>query len=252
MIRPRIETFWIQKNGNTKGEYEDAWWIPRSTQLGERIARCAVADGATDAVFSRLWARILTRSFGKGQFAPDPPDSVTISWTRCSNLWKRAVRGRKLPWYAEEKARSGAYAALVGLELVVGEGGDGGSWNALACGDSCLFQVRDSELINAFPLTRSDEFTNSPILLCSLGPRDDDATHVRFTSGGWITGDRFYLMTDALANWFVANWEAGGRPWGALFDIGESPFSEWLNALRASRQIKNDDCTLISITVEDV
>src|SRR3954468_13385292 len=86
---------------------------------------------------------------------------------KAGGIWGRAVAGKPLPWYAEEKARAGAFAALVGLELSRQGNEDCGQWSALACGDSCFFQLRSEAVIESFPIARSDEFSNAPLLLGS-------------------------------------------------------------------------------------
>lgn len=245
-----IDSFHTQKAGNAASEYEDAFWTPvPTTRLRKEGLRIAIADGATDAVYSGLWARLLVKAYGKrrmtGETAPDHLRKV-------AQVWGRAVARRPLPWYAEEKARSGAYAALVGLELSRGDDGDSGSWSALACGDSCFFHLRSDALIGSFPVTRSEEFSSSPLLLGSH-PRTRGLEGIRTASGAWQEGDCFYLMSDALASWFLSRCEAGDVPWRALRDVTiakEPSFEEWISSLRAKRAVKNDDCTLIGISFE--
>ena len=179
-------------------------------------------------------------------------ESAQDHLTKAAKVWDRAVARRPLPWYAEEKARSGAYAALIGLELSRGGEGDSGSWSALACGDSCFFHLRSDALIGSFPVTRSEEFSSSPLLLGSH-PRTRGLEGIRTASGTWQEGDCFYLMSDALASWFLTRCEAGDVPWQALRDVTiakEPDFEEWISALRKSRAIKNDDCTLIGVSFE--
>src|SRR5689334_1128049 len=134
-----VDVLQTQKAGNEKSEYEDAHW-PRldRTALRTNKARVAIADGATDAVYSGLWARLLVRAYGREQLERENADT---SLGKAARVWERIVGRRPLPWYAEEKARLGSFAALVGLELLETEPGVRGSWSVLACGDSCFFQV---------------------------------------------------------------------------------------------------------------
>jgi hypothetical protein len=60
-------------------------------------------------------------------------------------------------------------------------------------------------------------------------------------------------MTDALAAWFLSRCEQGTVPWQILRDVtlaGDPPFDDWINRLREQREIKNDDCTLVSVAFE--
>jgi hypothetical protein len=245
------EVFRVAKDGNAQLDYEDAWWMPKQCRpLEGQSFRFAVADGATDAVFSGLWARILVRAFGKRNLTTDTNGTLI---GRLRKTWARSVGHQPLPWYVEEKLRSGAFAALLGFELVENQNGGSGTWHAEACGDCCLFQVRNRDLITAFPITSSEQFTNSPHLLCSVGPGTDDFARLSLTAGKWIEGDCFYLMTDALANWFLVECETRCVPWQILRDITlpkDPPFGSWIEGLRRAKRIRNDDCTLLSIGFE--
>ena len=65
-----------------------------------------------------------------------------------------------LPWYAEEKAASGAFASLLGLEIFKKANGGPSpyAWRAVAVGDSCLFQVEAGQVSKAWPIGNSAEF----------------------------------------------------------------------------------------------
>lgn len=246
-----IEVFHTQKAGNAASEYEDAFWPPEmpSWEIHEESVRVAIADGATDALYSGLWARLLVKEYGKCGMNGE---TVPANLKKASRIWGRLVGRRQLPWYAEEKVRVGAYAALVGLELRRGENGDPGRWSALACGDCCFFQMRSETLIRSFPISRSQDFSNAPFLLGSrLNTRGIEA--VQTAAGTWKEGDWLYLMSDALAAWFLTFCESGAVPWQQLQDVTirrKLSFAEWISALREEKTLKNDDCTLIAIGLE--
>ena len=244
------EIFHAQKAGNSASEYEDAFWAPGTTaRRPEESLRVAVADGATDAVYSGLWARLLVKAYGKHRLTGD---TAQAHLTKAARVWGRVVARTPLPWYAEEKARNGAYAALIGLELTRQGEGEGGNWSALACGDSCFFQLRFDTVIHSFPLSRAEEFSSTPWLLGS-DPRTRGVEAIRTASGSWQEGDCFYLMSDALASWFLTRCEAGEVPWTCLRDVTfakEPSFDEWIASLRRRQAIKNDDCTLLAVNFE--
>jgi len=244
-----VNAFSVQKAGNTEDEYEDSFWPigPRDEELPARIA---AADGATDAVYSGIWAKLLVRSWGKRRLDESRfQDGVN----RDAKLWRRIIRHRKMPWYVEEKARAGTFAAFVGLELDYSQGSIAGTWSAVACGDCCFFHIRESELLTSFPVTRSAEFSNSPHLLSSKDTDSGDSDQLSKATGTWEEGDHLYLMSDALACWFLTRCEEGFVPWQILTEVtltGEPPFADWIGELRNRHEIKNDDCTLVSITFE--
>jgi serine/threonine protein phosphatase PrpC len=114
-MKIQIDAFQTQKAGNAESEYEDAFW-PRvqNMTVEESNVRIAVADGATDAVYSGLWAQLLVRAYGRRRLTGE---TVQIHLGKAARVWERIVRRRPLPWYSEEKARAGSFAALVGLAL---------------------------------------------------------------------------------------------------------------------------------------
>jgi hypothetical protein len=62
----KIEVFHTHKAGNAASEYAGAFSPPERTVADpEECVRAAVADGATDAVFSGPWARLLVEAYAK-------------------------------------------------------------------------------------------------------------------------------------------------------------------------------------------
>jgi hypothetical protein len=222
-VVPTVTAFRLPKNGYTLDECEDAFDYSVDSQ------RYAIADGATESSFSDRWAQSL------------------VNWAA-------------LPWYCQEKAERGAYAAFVGLEFgahgsiwekIVGRTlqGEEMVWQAFAVGDSCLFQVRDGSLIASFPIQKSDDFTSRPILLASDETNNLSALKdIQSASGGVKPGDRFFLATDALAKWFLSRLEAGEKPWETLLEQQtEAQFAALVEQLRKTQNLRNDDTTLVII-----
>src|SRR5215510_11033783 len=159
------EAFWLPKAGNTLEEYEDAFWPRKSLDRHTAMFRCAVADGATETSFSRVWAQNLVRAYCRGHLYQGKPLRKRLA--SLQQDWKTAVSRKPLPWYAEEKLRQGAFSSLLGLTIRGGERIVPYQWDALAVGDSCLFQIRGDKVITQFPLACSEQFTNRPALLSS-------------------------------------------------------------------------------------
>ncbi len=234
-MRIRLRPLAAGKRGNARQEYEDALW-PRRGLVGDGI-RCAVADGATEASFSGLWARLLVEAYRRGALGPDLA-ALPILQRR----WQERVQRVPLPWYAEEKARLGAFSALLGLTIT-----DGG-WEALAVGDSCLFHRREGSW-TVFPIGCSALLTAAPHLIPSLPARSTDITaHLHRAHGSLQSSDTLYLATDALAGWLLRHIEAGS-PCADLDTLQPATFPAWLEAQRDARTIRNDDTTVIRIDV---
>jgi protein phosphatase 2C-like protein len=241
--------FWLPKAGNTPEEYEDAFWPRKSIDRSTPIFRCAIADGATETSCSSAWAQALVRAYCRGHLYGGKTFHKHL--TSLQQQWKAAVSQKPLPWYAEEKLRQGAFSSLLGLTIRGGQGAEQLQWNALAVGDSCLFQIREDKVITQFPLTCSDQFTNRPVLLSS-NPASNDrlADHIRPASGQWHDGDAFYLMTDAIACWFLRADERGEAPWVIIRDLGTEDgrnLEEWIACLREEGRLSNDDVTIVRV-----
>jgi hypothetical protein len=241
----RWRSFALHREGNQPDEYEDAFaGNPRS-------GRFAVADGASESSFAGLWAKLLAEGFIAGRRQP-----AADSWfTPLRRGWAEEVDHLDLDWFAEEKRQLGAFATFLGLSLNKPRAGEEGRWRALAVGDCCLFQVRDNRLTAAFPLRRSADFNNRPPLLCSRAVGDDPANQLsraRKRVGRWKAGDRFFLMTDALAQWFLRRREEGRRPWQALARRLAGPdtaagLTAFVGRLRRRGALANDDVTLLVV-----
>ena len=247
-----FKAFWLPKDGCSEEEYEDAFFPRNSASLTGQQFRFAVADGATEASFSRLWARMLVRAFVRRTLR------MPLTVDQLASLreqWAAVIHGRTLPWYAEEKAASGAFSSLLGLELSENRESERSqrTWRATAVGDSCLAQISGDKVICAFPLTKASAFNNRPSLLGSLASTPvDEPDLILEVTGEWAREDQFLLMTDALACWFLRECEDGSKPWALLREAcahGQKSFRRFVADLRHQRALKNDDVTLMRIDI---
>jgi hypothetical protein len=249
-LTPGFQAFRLPRQGHGLEECQDA-----SAGDAER-GRFAIADGAAESPYSALWAKLLVEEFVRQtdrlpRWASWLP-SLQERWRSASGL---APNGPwsfddPVPWYLEPGLNQGAFATFLGLVI------EDDGWYALAIGDSCLFQVRHGVLQRAFPLTRSADFSNAPWLVGSrrslVGvPSKNGEQQV----GDWQPGDRFWLMTDALAQWFLLQVEEGDKPWHTLETLlaangnAQLAFTTWIETLRAARELRNDDVTLLVVSV---
>jgi hypothetical protein len=252
-MRVSAQAFWAPKLGNQVSEYEDAF-APRPQVVGKVWDTCrfAIADGATETSFSGIWAKQLVRALCRGAL---DGSRFSEGLHAARERWSRLVGCRPLPWYAEEKIRSGAFAAIAGLTLADSDQSkDQGTWEVTAFGDSCVFQIREDRIISAFPFEQSGNFNNSPVLLGSTPMKDgSEPTELPIRCGIWRKGDNFYLMTDAIACWFLKELEAGKTPASELFRLSggtKGSFEPWLSGLRGSCAVRNDDVTILKVEIE--
>ena len=251
----RWQAFHAHKRGNSPDEYEDAC-------AGDPIkARFAVADGASESSFVATWAKRLVEGFIAAEGRP----WRQLDWLEpARRQWAEEVDGRPLPWYAEEKREQGAYATLLGIAFAKVRKKVSGTvsekvpdtffvWRALAVGDSCLFRLRRGKLRQSFPLTRSTEFGNQPDLLGSRGRAADTPSQgVRRAGGKCRSGDRFLLMTDALAEWTLRRSEQDHPPAADIDRLlaesaSQEAFADWVEERRDQQGLRNDDVTLVII-----
>lgn len=232
-------TLHLPKHGSRPEDYEDA--CAANLDGG----RFAMADGASDSAFAALWARMLVTEFVR---ADNANPLVWEKWLPAlQTRWEQEVALRPLSWYAEMHWQKGAFATFLGMVVQPPR------WHALAVGDSCLFHTRGHHLLRAFPLVRAADFNTSPWLVGSRGYTESlMALRELRCEGEFQAGDRLWLMTDALAKWFLESTEGGGRPWELLEPLttslsADENFARWINALRDSRQLHNDDVTLMGV-----
>lgn len=257
-------TFWVPKRGSSPQEYEDAVWVgpdgQGSGELHGPSLTVAVADGASESLLAGRWARRLVEVFGTHKATRNRPAFIAAHGMAVSR-WgdevaeytnEREERGSPIQWYEEPGLAKGAHATILAAEIRDGRRGRAPTWSASALGDSCLFQVRNELLYASFPISDASSFTYQPPLLGSRGV--DEAVlrrHVKVTTCDWERGDSFYLMTDALAAWFLRVNESGGRPWEPLRDMdtldADLEFADWVERQRDLDQMNNDDTTLIRI-----
>jgi Protein phosphatase 2C len=231
--------FRTPKRGHTDAEYEDAW------AANPRVGRFAVADGASESSYAGLWASLLAKTFVAVRRPWDGLDWMDGPRRR----WSAMVDDRELAWYGEMKREQGAFATLLGVGVRLPGPGRSGRWQALAVGDSCLVRIRDGQTPRAFPVSRAADFDNQPHL---LGSRPGPGPAPVLSRGVCRPGDRLFLMTDALAQWFLLRCESNRRPWDDLGRLLARPESDgdfpgWVEERRDGDGLRNDDVTLLAI-----
>lgn len=225
------QTFWLPKRGSSAAEYEDAHAVVATPHE----VRCAVADGATEASFSGMWASALAEHYAlTGAFRREALPALAAAW---SAAVAAHTADKPLAWYAEEKLSHGSFAALVGLRA-----DQRGTWQAVAAGDCCLLHIRLGKLVKAFPLETAAAFNNRPALLATLPAHSADPD-VQTVAGTWKKGDRFFLMSDALAQFTLAYPQAIKE----LTALTAEAFAPLIERLRDDRLCRNDDVTFIRL-----
>ena len=236
-FRLRCQAYQTVKRGNRDDEMDDAY------RMNPGRGCFALADGASESSFAGLWANSLAERFVAEP--PAPSDSWEEWLAPARDRWREDVDRREMPYYAVDKAAYGAFSTHLGFEMFADN-----TWKARAVGDSCLFHVRKDELLLSFPLTAISEFGTAPDLLSSRIIPDRSASAGSRIEGEWQRGDRFLLMTDALACWFlqeVMNHTSCRSLMKTLRCPDPAAFSERMAELRRDKILKNDDVTLVIV-----
>lgn len=242
----------LQKAGNAPEDYEDAiaWRIggPDLSHDGYPLL-VAIADGATESSFSGLWAQLLVGEFVQKPFTT--LEQMERSVARCLRLWRKIVGKKPLPWYAEEKLKEGSFSTLLGVQFLAPNPHGVGKWQAIALGDSCLFQIGSRGLVVQFPNIAYEDFGVTPPLV-STDPDYNSRSWVKLAckEGLWTKDDIFLLMTDALSQWATKE-QPDRLVWDELLSKdGSISLGDWVDRQRSSGAVRNDDTTLAIVRQE--
>jgi hypothetical protein len=253
-MRFRSHQCWFPKDAEFPGEYEDA------SARSEKHGRAIVADGVSSAIFSRTWARLLTRSV-----VVEPPDlrseEAIQAWLApLQQEWRKGINFAGLPWHQKPKATSiGAQTTLlvVSLEPLADGSDPAGAYRlrASGIGDCVLFLVRDGRKLFSFPLTESAEFAEPPQIFSSIAKGVTYADKFRHLDDRCQAGDLLVACSDAVGLWAMGEYEAGREvDWMRYWENDEA-WQEDIQALRVKQSAEDDhrmrvdDCTLLLLQV---
>jgi len=233
----------LPKLGHELSECEDAIAVDTLT------CRFAVADGATEAFDARNWAQRLAQGWVQNQGALIPEEFrewVAAEGRELHDSWN----GLSLSWYSEEKARTGSFAALVGVELDLKT--DVPSWKAIALGDTCLLHCRQGTLLKSLPLCRSESFTCAPVLVASDSSMHETCMKsVVIDSGICESGDLLWLLSDGVASWYLERFEKDEFGSGDFFETqDDDELKRFFDDERSAGRIRNDDVAIIRIEIQ--
>ncbi len=244
----------IPKAGNTDGENEDAVYpVAGIGQNGNNeVATFIVADGATQTSFSGLWAKCLISSCSQTRLSEF---NLLRAVNKAQLEWDQSLIGTELPWHAQEKFRLGAFSALAWLEIQYFplHPAYAFTWRALAVGDCCLFIARNQSIYLSLPLQEVGDFQKKPLLIPSKSEKMDSIKgKVQSARGSLMMGDKLILASDAISSWIMRKPQTDRLEFLALIKSiknarNGSGFSHWIDNLRKSGDLKNDDTSIILI-----
>ena len=260
MTQIRWKHLTVPKKGNPSSENEDVFFtykVGPLTPLDSPFI-CAMSDGATTATFSRLWASMVVKTFGK--VVPDP-DKFLGNLEKCQSDWTKHFQKVDLPWHTQEKMKTGSFATLLWVAIFPHEPFQktGGRFTSICLGDTCIFQLRNKKVIFCQPIEKSADFNNRPVLLPSLASFNHSLkmdSRVKTFSVDWQKGDHLLLTTDALAAFLIRKMEESPEFVSGFSDLvgttwfDSKVFSIWVDHHRDERALRNDDTSLVSMTIQ--
>lgn len=251
-ITHQFQAFSVSKLGHQDRENEDA------VAYDAREGWIAVADGATEASYSREWAEILA-------------ESLTPSTSRTSRMldslfpqrrlgpvvadlqqkWYESVPWERLEaagWLFVEKAQQGALATFLALRIVEDQ-----EWIAMGVGDCNLFILDEQSKVRlSTPAQSAAEFGTSPSLVPSVpGPQVKRALEALWRKNGkWKPRERMLICTDAVAAYLLHTEQRGRPAMKSLVRIKTTEeFVSWVSEARTSG-MRNDDATVAVVTLK--
>lgn len=189
----------IQKAGLSPEQNEDACLIRILKQEDDSpLWLIAVADGATEAVYSRLWARRLVEAAG-----PDWPalrdEDLGEQLKQIGKEFSPIEPGKDVPWFVRNKYMDqGSQATLLVATVTGSTVAEAFHIRAVSVGDCCLLLFKAGGEVISFPMRHSDEFGVNPVLLGNRLPKP--ARYDRW-EGEVEPGDMILLATDAVSKW---------------------------------------------------
>lgn len=236
MLSIQVYHYIAAKRGYVLEECEDAY------AFSEDGAVLAVADGATQASFSREWAQALVKAF-----VASKPDDPSDAFVRAAfDEWKVAVGDvSRLPWYAQVKLERGSFAAFAGVRVDLVSG----RCFAKVLGDSCLFIIDDAlGTVSPFPYADTDEMARYPFLVSTNLVTD--------LTGKWKEDTRklnipctLMLTTDAIARFILSSMDQFDIAKKISSIVAEGTTDEFFSELLESGQMVNDDICVLTAHV---
>lgn len=252
-MRFRSHQCWFPKDVEFPRGYEDA------SARSEKHGRAVVADGVSTAIFSRAWARLLTRTAVETPPALDSDEAIREWLEPLQQAWRQGIDVDSLKWHQQPKFTSvGGQATLliVHVEPMPDEAAVPGEYRlcASAIGDCILYLVREGRKILSFPLTQSVEFAQPPYIFSSIAKGVAYADRFRHLDDRCRPGDLLIMCSDAVGLWAMQEYEAGREVDWMRYWEDDQAWQDDIRRLRDNRpedgnRMRVDDCTLLLLQV---
>lgn len=211
----------------------------------------AISDGVSKSFFPKIWADVLVNKWVNEVWNSDD-EFITDCQSQWLNQVTAIVNKPEAKWFTKNafNRREPGLATFVGLEFHKKK--KDWHWRAYALGDSFMFFVpkKSKKPSKDYIVLSSKQdpiiFDNYPDYLSSIG---DKHKGVKVPKEGLLEPGTFFLMTDALAEWF---WNDHKNAIGEIsLWQNQTDFERFVNEERYNEKLGNDDSAFLSIEIAD-
>jgi hypothetical protein len=211
--------------------------------------RFSISDGVSRSFFPKIWSEILVTQYVE---RTDLKENELIKV--CQNEWQERIDEIvSLPdtkWFTKTQynRKDPALATFVGLQFFEKEK----KWTSTTRGDSFLFFVPTDykdyhkDLVKLSSKAEPIVFDNFPDYLTSIGESHRGRSKVKY---GNLRNGTFYLMTDALAEWFIN--EGKNAPEKIKYWKSQAEFERFISQEIDKNLLTNDDCAILCIELSE-
>ena len=217
----------------------------------------AISDGVTKSFFPSVWSKLLVEQFVQKKELITNDNIIEKLIKDCQEEWYKRVteevKKPNIPWFTKKSyvERKFAMATFIGLQFY--EKDSHWKWNAIGLGDSYLIfvptetQKEPEKWIIVVPMENLIEptFDNYPNYYASIG--NQHKGEPCFVEDKDLVEGTFYLMTDALAEWFFNEKEKAIekiKKWKSQED-----YINFIVKERADNLLKDDDSAIMIINI---
>lgn len=218
-----------------------------SYAVNTEFHKFAISDGVSKSYFPKIWSDKLVHQYvSKKDWKDD--EFTAESQKEWQSKINEIVSQPETKWFtkAQYDRKDSALATFVGLQFLEEQG----KWIAQALGDSFLFFVAKDTLKIEKQLSSKQEpikFDNFPDYLSSIG--DSHKGEKNSVKGEKMKEGTFFLMTDALAEWFLKDTEMAIDKLSHIHN--QEQFLVTIEDERTAGRLYDDDSALLIINLVD-
>ncbi len=208
----------------------------------------AISDGVSKSFFPKIWSDILVNKYVNQKDWKDNNEFIVESQKKWQSKIDEIVNQPETKWFTKSQynRKDPALATFVGLQFLESDQ----KWIAQALGDSFLFFIPKGSTDIEIKLSTKPEpivFDNFPDYLSSIG--SSHKGEKKTIRGEKIKEGTFYLMTDALAEWFLQNTEQAKQ---TLDNIKtQEQYLETIANERNANRLNDDDSAVLILELLD-